>query len=792
MNIHVKSVVIVIFILLSLLLIFTSFCFSQSGHKNKTGNITGRVLDYNTKKPLFGTTVIIIDTDEKASTDKTGRYEFKNLPAGTYAIECSRIGYDSVIVDNVTVSEHQTKHLNISMKEKPVKINDIVVTSSSNLFLEGSPASQQSLDREELKTRPKIGEDIYRAVTRMAGVSSNDFSARFRVRGGEHNQVLVLLDGFELIEPFHLKEVDGGAISSIDMEAVGGVDMSAGGYPAQYGEYMSGIFNIRLKQRPRARNKITAGIDFLSVHTLGEGLFDNGKGAWLFSTRRGYFDLVTKLSDEYDDITPQYYDLLSRVRYDFSDAHHLSVYLMHAYDKLDFFSDEDEILTANSEYQNSYIWLNLQSSIRKNWRVQNIIAYCVMEQNKSGDAYDNDWGDLLYDIYDKSNYDSYTVKQDHSLVISDFLTIKTGFQFKQLEVNYDYKGIQENRYNDGDSYRDYIDTNYTVKVITGHTSSAYLSNRLDISSFLSTEFGLRYDNISYTGEELYSPRINILVIPRQNTSINMSWGYFYQPQKIYELDIPDYDTNFYTAERAEHWIVGFDHDFNNKVKLKIDGYIKNISDLKPDYRNWHTFIKLFPEARFDRIEFNINNITSSGLEFTLEKAKNSRFNWHVSYSLSSMKEDIHSNVYEGQEIPVNEELPGMFDQRHTIYVDIGYELPSTWGLNLSWEYHTGWPYTEVISKSNNLYSLVTDIGILMDKRYPDYHRLDFRINKLFHTSKGDIRLFLEIVNLYNRNNLYGYDYELERDKLGILYYVKEPLYYLQIMPSIGITWNCNF
>ena len=78
---------------------------------------------------------------------------------------------------------------------------------------------------EEIAEMPHFGDDLYRAVAVLPGTSAKDFSARFSVRGGMHEDVLVRLDGLELVEPFHLKDLDG-VFNVVDPEIIGGVDLT--------------------------------------------------------------------------------------------------------------------------------------------------------------------------------------------------------------------------------------------------------------------------------------------------------------------------------------------------------------------------------------------------------------------------------------------------------------------------------------------------------------------------------------------------------------------------------------
>ena len=73
--------------------------------------------------------------------------------------------------------------------------------------------------------------------------TANDFSARFNLRGGQHDESVLRIDSLDLVDPFHMKDLHG-SLSILDSNLIGRVDVLPGGYSARFSNSASGVVNI--------------------------------------------------------------------------------------------------------------------------------------------------------------------------------------------------------------------------------------------------------------------------------------------------------------------------------------------------------------------------------------------------------------------------------------------------------------------------------------------------------------------------------------------------------------------
>lgn len=755
------------------------------------GMICGRVLDKETGEPLVGTNIMIVGEGKGGITDRAGRFRITGLSPGEYVIDFSYIGYRTERFDGVRIGAGSEVELDVALETEPLNIGEIIVTPGQFNVMGSQPAVKQTLTRQDLQTIP-FGEDIYRAVTRLPGISSGDYSAKFTVRGGENEQVLVLLDGQELYEPFHLKDVDGGILSIIDAEAIEGVDLYTGGYPAEYGESMSGVFGMKSAGAGGVRFRTSLGISFMNARIMSEGRFDKDKGSWLLSLRRGYLDLVLSLMGEEDAPQPVYSDVLARVKYRAGD-HTLSANIIHSRDKLSFVEDDDD--ESSTRYGNSYGWLTWTYVLNPQLFARTIASFGRIDHDRSGIGYFDDMESIEFVVEDENRVDLFGLKQDWYYEALDNLLLKWGAYFNYETAEYDYLSTVARRYPaDGGGYTIKVDTTSANLSPEGERFGAYVTNRLRISEPLTAELGLRYDRNAYTDDSHFSPRVNAVYALGKQTFLRAGWGHFRQSQRMHQIKVAYGEKDFFPGQLSEHWVAGIEHTMRNGLNLRLEAYHKNNSNLRPSHRNLTNNIEIFPEVEQDVITMTFNGAEARGMEFYLKYDRGGKFSAWASYALAYAEDDVQGVTYHGTEYVMDDPIiPNRYDQRHTVYLDFNYRPNRKWHLNVSWQYHTGWPYTQKYLWSEEQpdggVEYYAGWGELYGRNLPSYHRMDAQINRHFYLSSSRISLFLAVINIYDRANVRNVKYSHRLDSHGALYLVETEEYWFPLLPSLGISWT---
>ena len=749
------------------------------------GRIEGVVKEQETGAPLSGVNIRVMGTQRGAASDADGRFAIANLPAGTYTLEPLMIGFEGrrtpvEVVDDTVVS------VEILLVETVTALREVVVTPGRFAVMQAQPVVTQTFSRDDIQALPQLGEDIYRAARRLPGLAGNDFSSQMHVRGGLHDEVLVELDGMELYEPFHLKDIGGGALSVLDAEAIGGIDMMTGAFPAEYGDRLSGVFSITSATPQPGRSRTSFGLSFMNARFLSEGRFADDRGEWLLLARRGYHDLVLKITGDDDDFSPNYYDAFGKVKYRLDDRHSLSLHLLYADDNLNFSETEDDYdFQFTSGYGNAYGWVTWDAVWSPALYARTLLSVGRVDAERDGMEVERDDGFNNFTLHDDRAFSFIGLTQDWTLDLADRHVLKGGFEVKRLSATYNYSNeIRE----DFDAEQPTYDTTLVAMKPDGTEVGVYLAHRVRLARPLTLEWGARYDHLSWTGDDLWSPRVNLAYALGARTTLRAGWGRFYQPDGIHQVPVQDGERRFQRAERAEHRMLGITHALTPTIHARVELYQKKLSDLHLRYVNLEDATTDFaPEVSDDRVRLHPIGGDARGVEFFLRKDQGRTFNWLVSYSYAVVEDHILDA--DGTRLDV----PRRFDQRHTLYLDANYQPNPKWRFSVAWQYHTGWPYTDLIFRrvagEDGVFHVEGRWGPYNGARFPAFHRLDLRVRRYFEFSRSRLSVFAEVSNVYDRSNVRNYEYNVSLQPNGALRVNRLADDWLPLLPSIGISWD---
>ena len=130
-------------LILAILIAFPAVSLSQ-----ETGSIRGRVLDAVTSEPLVGANVFVRETQYGAATDLEGRFLIRQVPAGSYRVQASVIGYKSQVAADVMVSPGRETQANFNLQSTAIDLDEVVVEADYFRDNADAPVSAQTLSYE--------------------------------------------------------------------------------------------------------------------------------------------------------------------------------------------------------------------------------------------------------------------------------------------------------------------------------------------------------------------------------------------------------------------------------------------------------------------------------------------------------------------------------------------------------------------------------------------------------------------------------------------------------------------
>ena len=652
-------------------------------------------------------------------------------------------------------------------------IEEIIVAASRFQLARSVGESVTFLSSQDIEYMPELGDDSLRAMARLPGVASDSVSARANVRGGETRETVVRLDGLRLHDPYHLKDFNS-VFSAIDPRIVSSIDIYTGGFPAAFGESLSGVVDVTSIEPPGRRYHEVA-FSFFSASVLSAGQFGDGAGdgSWVASIHRGNLDLLHETSEKHVG-RPTYEDIYAKAAFPVSDSLRLTANLLFVRDDI-FVAEHDGEHRGQVLGEDTYLWLRLDHSPRPNWEGATIAARTRLLNERGGHTRLPGIGSGWLD--DRRDSTLYTVQSDWSAALNEDVLVQFGGLFGRMTGRY--------RYSDEVAFDVLVDFPGAPRTLerardfrldpAGNRSELYGSVRVLPTDRLALQFGLRWDRqtLSPGREGTLAPRLGLRYRFAERLHLKASLGRFYQAQAIHEVQLQDGVQRYFPPQRADHAVIGLERDFESGPRLRLEAWYKSMADLRPRYENLLNSLVLVPELKPDRIEVAPEKADARGVELFIDHRLGSATAWWAGYTWSQVVDRIDGR----------DQLRS-WDRTHALSAGLSRDTEK-WNVGVAATMHTGWPMTPVALNGGGA---IVAVGGRNSDRAGSYSAVDLRITRKFQRARSSGSVFFELTNLFDRSNPYSQEYELVPGAAGDELRL-QTVHTLPRVPSLGFVWT---
>jgi len=739
---------------------------------NNYSSISGFVSDAENGEQLAYANVYLENTALGSATNEKGYYIIHNVPEGIYQIIFSYISYGTAVRD-IEIGADQHLTLNIELKPSAIELEKIVVSAERTRFEQEVEISRVNFTRREIKSIPSLLEkDLIKTLQLMPGViTMHDLSNKLYIRGGSPDENLALLDGITVYNPSsHLF----GLFSTFDPDVVNNAELYAGGFPASFGDRLSSVLAITTKEGNSKEFAGEASLGLVTSKMIIEGPLP--KGSFLISGRRTYFDaLVWAYNNIWSDTIsmPYYfYDGIAKINFNPSPENRFTLAALGGSDVLQF---EENFQGGTADEKIELDWGNRGASLR--WRrVFNPKLYGEMvgawSNFLTNFGYEN-YGDSTSNFGIHEEIIDYTVKIDFNYFLDDHQTFDLGIDAKQLKIMYNFDITD----------LEFTEHSYKPKILT-----AYFQDKWSlIPAIFTIQSGLRSTYYSINDRICLDPRLGLKYHIGPNTAFNLAWGKYSQflitinSQESY-FSIFDFwrpIDSMHTIPTAYHLIAGIEKWFDDDTKLTIEPYYKKYFNLLIP-REYQMYFSQPSES------LKLSSGYSYGIDFFFKKSYRNVFGW-ISYSLCYTRRKQFDRYYAPR-----------YDRRHNFNIVVGYKIPQSIPVlnngkfNIRWYLASGLPYAEDLARyrvytydpieTSYDWQWYTIKGPRDAHRLPITHRLDVHLEKDFKVFGMDGSWYIDVMNVYDRENVVFYSYDFDRNPPEKNAYTLLPI----PVPSFGI------
>ncbi|MGB0863407.1 MAG: TonB-dependent receptor [Saprospiraceae bacterium] len=774
-----------------IILLMPFWAFSQ------TQTIRGNIKDKVTQQSIIGATVVVSSVKNEGilatSTDLAGNFEIENVPLGRQTIRCTFVGYQDFESEGFIVSSTKEVFLEIEMIEGGIDVGEVVVSASNNVnapINELSVVSTRSFSADETDRIAASVNDPGRMAMAYPGVAqgSDDTENDIIIRGNSSFGMLWRLEGIDIPNPNHFARpgTSGGGMTIFSAQLMSRSDFSTGGMAAEYGNAISGAFDIHFRKGNMNERQHRFKFGVLGIDFATEGPIKKGESSYLINYRYSTLGLLTTngiyLVGERVENTFQ--DLSFNIAFDGHEKNRFTIFGIGGLSQEHYNPVENPLerkLTDIAHWEDRTRDGDMGAIGATFTRLIDKKSYFKAGVSLMGSNIDF-YYDVLDSVDNRSNYHDERHRETrisssyiYSRKINRTTRFKTGM-FVNFITNYEfYKKTVERS-----SVSDIIAENTNLSVNgsgSTQTFQYYAQLSKDFTKTMTLNAGAHFMYLPLNGTYSVEPRLSFKYTPTPKHSVSLAYGlhskilpmatYFYaQYDTTQTASGQNIATNYPNMElpfiKSHHFIASYNYTTENGLKLTAEGYYQHLFNVPIATDADDIYWMLNTRSTFPETTVTADGTGQNyGIDLAAEKFFSSKLyflltaSFFKSYFYPKNGQRYHTTF-------ANDFVTGLTIGREFAFkkgriLQIGARVLYNGGNRYS-------PLDEAASEAAEVY--IIDKNQAFSKRIPNYFRIDTRISYRYNTRKLAGSISLDIQNVTNRQNPNNVNYNKEINRLS--------------------------
>ena len=707
--------------------------------------VSGAVIDPASRAGVTGVRVVVRQDNKVASSTTTstdGRFELLNLAQGSYLLAAAAPGFAESPPLRVelagtpcaaTVEIAYRLAMQAEARGAAPRLPD--ATSITN------PAAPV-LTGAAITAAPGALEDVFRAFQSQPGVAaSQDNRNDLLVRGGGAIENQTRIDGFDVPNPNHFgtQGGTGGGLSMIPPWLIDVGTIEAGGFSASFGERMSSVADISLRPAKPDRMHGMLGFGVGGAMVEIERPFGGNKGSWVVSARRSLLELT--FQEQGSQIVPRYADALVRVERNVGDRHTFRFLGIGASDSVDI---EDFAGRADRADGTERVGL---AGVRLDSTWSPTTASTVVASIGTSEIDAKSWYGTAVDGLDRGRDVDVRFRADLRRRHTWLGDVLAGVAVKAFTFDYELLAYGV--------WTPYSPSRENISAKSRHSFAdvaGYIESTLPLFGLGRVSAGVRVDRWGASSITTGSPRVKADYLLGRRARLVGYWGVYRQAVPYIWMASAPQNVSLAPIGSIQGG-GGIDLEVRQGIHVGIEGFDKQ-------YRNYPVD-RLAPghvlvDAVADFDSPFVGQLTSGGrvhargVDSVVWASFGSQLRAAANYSYWHVSQMGLDNVWRRAQ----------HELRHQARLELNYTHQGNWAASLRWRYVSGHPYTPFDPKASiKVGRAVFDLARINAIDYPPYHRLDVRVDKTLTHGRASTILYVEVDNLYDRDNLLIYQWD---------------------------------